>query len=48
MDILSNIVKEQRIQKDISQGKLAELAGVTRQIIISLEKGSYVLFCFWL
>lgn len=42
METLSNIVKELRTQKDISQGKLAELAGVTRQTIISLEKGSYV------
>ena len=42
MDTLSNIVKELRTRKDISQGKLAELVGVTRQTIISLEKGSYV------
>ena len=42
METLSNIVKELRTQKDISQGKLAELVGVTRQTIISLEKGSYI------
>ncbi|WP_312443323.1 helix-turn-helix transcriptional regulator [Lacrimispora sp.] len=42
METLSNTVKELRVQKDISQGKLAELVGVTRQTIISLEKGSYV------
>jgi putative transcriptional regulator len=42
METLSNIVKELRIQKDISQEKLAKLVGVTRQTIISLEKGSYV------
>jgi len=42
METLTNIVKELRTQKDISQGKLAELVGVTRQTIISLEKGSYV------
>ncbi len=42
METLSNIVKELRTQKDISQGRLAELVGVTRQTIISLEKGSYV------
>ena len=42
METLSNIVKELRTQKEISQGKLAELVGVTRQTIISLEKGSYV------
>ncbi len=42
METLSNIVKELRTQNDISQGKLAELVGVTRQTIISLEKGSYI------
>ncbi|MDR1770962.1 MAG: helix-turn-helix transcriptional regulator [Hungatella sp.] len=42
METLSNTVKDLRTQKDISQGKLAELVGVTRQTIISLEKGSYV------
>jgi len=42
METLKNIVKELRTQKDMSQGKLAELVGVTRQTIISLEKGSYV------
>jgi len=42
METLKNIVKELRSQKDMSQGKLAELVGVTRQTIISLEKGSYV------
>lgn len=42
MKTLSNTVKELRAKKDISQGKFAELVGVTRQTIISLEKGSYV------
>ena len=42
METLINIVKELRTKKDLSQGKLAELVGVTRQTIISLEKGSYV------
>jgi len=42
METLTNTVKELRTQKDISQGKLAKLVGVTRQTIISLEKGSYV------
>jgi len=42
METLKNIVKELRMQKDISQGKLAESVGVTRQTIISLEKGSYI------
>lgn len=42
METLLNIVKKIRIQKDMSQEKLAALVGVTRQTIISLEKGSYV------
>ena len=42
METLTNIVKDLRVERDISQGKLAELVGVTRQTIISLEKGSYV------
>jgi putative transcriptional regulator len=41
-ETLANIVRELRTQKDISQGKLAEMVGVTRQTIISLEKGSYI------
>lgn len=42
MDTLRNRVKELRSEKGLSQGGLAELTGVTRQTIISLEKGSYV------
>ena len=42
METLRNIVKELRVEKDISQVKFAEMVGVTRQTIISLEKGSYV------
>ena len=42
METLKNIVKELRGEKEISQGKLAEMVGVTRQTIISLEKGSYI------
>ena len=42
METLRNIVKELRVEKDISQAKFAEMVGVTRQTIISLEKGSYV------
>ena len=42
METLTNIVKDLRTQKELSQGKFAELVGVTRQTIISLEKGSYV------
>ncbi len=42
METLTNIVKELRTQKNISQGRLAKMVGVTRQTVISLEKGSYV------
>ena len=42
METLKNIVKELRCEKNLSQEKLAEMVGVTRQTIISLEKGSYV------
>ena len=42
METLTNIVKELRAEKNISQEKLATMVGVTRQTIISLEKGSYV------
>ena len=42
METLTNRVKELRTRKGLSQEKLAELVGVTRQTIISLEKGSYV------
>ena len=41
-ETLINNVKELRIQKNISQEKLAEMVSVTRQTIISLEKGSYI------
>lgn len=42
METLYNNIKELRMAKEISQEKLAALVGVTRQTIISLEKGSYV------
>ncbi len=42
METLKNRVKELRSYKGLTQGKLAETVGVTRQTIISLEKGSYV------
>lgn len=41
-ETLINNVKELRTQKNISQEKLAEMVCVTRQTIISLEKGSYI------
>jgi len=42
METLRNIVKELRTDKNISQETLARRTGVTRQTIISLEKGSYI------
>ncbi|MDL5377929.1 helix-turn-helix transcriptional regulator [Exiguobacterium mexicanum] len=38
---LINRVKELRAQHQLTQGDLAAKVGVTRQTIISLEKGSY-------
>ena len=34
-------LKSARAAMDISQGKLAELVGVSRQTIYSIEKGDY-------
>ncbi|WP_324824605.1 helix-turn-helix transcriptional regulator [Sinanaerobacter sp. ZZT-01] len=42
METLKNRVKELRGETGLTQGALAQLVGVTRQTIISLEKGSYV------
>jgi len=42
LETLRNRVRELRSGKGLTQGELAELVGVTRQTIISLEKGSYV------
>ena len=42
LETLKNIVRQLRTEKGLSQGELAELVGVTRQTIISLEKGNYV------
>lgn len=42
METLRNRVKQLRNGKGLTQGELAEMVGVTRQTIISLEKGSYV------
>lgn len=39
---ISNKVKELRVDMGISQEKLAQMVNVTRQTIISLEKGSYI------
>lgn len=40
--LLVNRVKEFRAKYNLTQGKLAEKVGVTRQTIVSLEKGSYI------
>jgi len=42
MPTIKNKVKEIREQHGMSQEALATRVGVTRQTIISLEKGSYV------
>ena len=42
METLCNNVKELRAEKGLSQEKLANMVGVTRQTIVSLEKGNYV------
>jgi len=42
MPTIKNRVKEIREQHGMSQEALAAKVGVTRQTIISLEKGSYV------
>jgi len=39
--LLKNRVKELRARFNLTQGDLAEKTGVTRQTIMSLEKGSY-------
>ncbi len=40
--MVKNKVKETRCAQGITQEKLAEAVGVSRQTIISLEKGNYV------
>ncbi len=41
MKKLENNLKEVRTSNELSQESLAESVGVTRQTIISIEKGSY-------
>ena len=36
-----NSVRRHRLAKDITQSQLAELLGVTRQTVLSIEKGKY-------
>lgn len=42
METITNRVRELREKEGLSQSALADAVGVTRQTIISLEKGSYV------
>jgi putative transcriptional regulator len=39
---LENRLKVARAERNLSQGQLAEIAGVTRQTISSIETGQYV------
>lgn len=39
--MMSNIIKEIRMRKNITQEELAAAVGVSRQTIISIEKGKY-------
>ena len=40
--IIKNKIKVYRAMHDLTQEKLAEKVGVTRQTIIAIEKGKYV------
>ena len=40
--ILNNQIPEYRLTKGLTQEELAQLTGVSRQTIISIEKGNYV------
>jgi len=39
---MTNSIKIERARKDLTQEKLAELVGVSRQTVNSIEKGKYV------
>ena len=39
---MKNKIKVERAKKDLTQSDLAQLAGVSRQTINSIEKGKYV------
>lgn len=38
---IHNLVRRHRLMADMTQQELAERAGVTRQTILSIEKGKY-------
>ena len=39
---MKNTVKEERLKKQLTQVELAEMVGVSRQTIFSIEVGKYV------
>lgn len=39
---MTNTVKEERLKKELTQAQLAELVGVSRQTIFSIEINKYV------
>lgn len=39
---IQNSIKEMRTKKDVTQERLAEVVGVSRQTIVAIEKGNYV------
>ncbi len=39
---MKNTIKVERAKKDMTQARLAELIGVSRQTINAIEKGKYV------
>lgn len=41
-DTVVNHIKEQRVQAGITQAELAAAVGVSRQSIISIERGRYI------
>ena len=41
-EVIENFVQEMRKEKGVTQQEFAESVGVTRQTVISIEKGNYV------
>jgi putative transcriptional regulator len=42
LDIVTNSIRDRRQERDVSQAKLAEAVGVSRQTIIAIESGRYL------
>ena len=40
--MISNTIKQLRLEKNITQEALAEACSVSRQTIIAIEKGNYI------